>query len=141
MTEKDINSINRFLEDNTFNANVRIWSSDDYRFELEYTFKILGTRKMMSVGEYYDHLRLDIEIVDADQVTTQLFGIYFRLSEVIKDAVVRLIQQNYLIKVDLQKSISDLLKYFSNDYPHTVIENISVSDSFIKKIEKSQDTV
>lgn len=138
MTEKEINDINRYLEGKTFSDNVRLWSSDEPDFEVEYKFKILGTKKMISVGEYYDHLILDIEIVDADDITTQIFGIYAKRMGGFKKRIENMISDNYLLMSDITNSIREFLKYFSTGYVRTTVKNITISDSFIKKIE---DTV
>ena len=138
MTEKEINDINRYLEGKTFSDNVRLWSSDEPDFEVEYKFKILGTKKMISVGEYYDHLILDIEIVDADDITTQIFGIYAKRMGGFKKRIENMISDNYLLMSDITNSIREFLKYFSTGYVRTTVNNITISDSFIKKIE---DTV
>ena len=135
MTEKEINDINRYLEGKTFRDNVRLWSSDEPDFEVEYEFKILGTKKMISVGEYYDHLILDIEIVDADDITTQIFGIYAKRMGGFKKRIENMISDNYLLMSDITNSIREFLKYFSTGYVRTTVNNITISDSFIKKIE------
>lgn len=141
MTEKEINDINRYLKGKTFSENVRFWSSDEPNFEVEYKFKILGTKKMISVGEYYDHLILDIEIVDADDITTQLFGIYAKIGNHFESAIEKMVKDNYLFIVDITYSIRELLKYFSSGYVRTTVNNITISNSFIKKIEEFKDTV
>ena len=141
MTEKEINDINRYLEGKTFSDNVRLWSSDEPDFEVEYKFKILGTKKMISVGEYYDHLILDIEIVDADDITTQIFGIYAKRMGEFKKRIENMISDNYLLMSDITNSIREFLKYFSTGYVRTTVNNITISDSFIKKIEEFKDTV
>lgn len=138
MTEKEINDINRYLEGKTFSDNVRLWSSDEPDFEVEYKFKILGTKKMISVGEYYDHLILDIEIVGADDITTQIFGIYAKRMGGFKKRIENMISDNYLLMSDITNSIREFLKYFSTGYVRTTVNSITISDSFIKKIE---DTV
>ena len=141
MTEKEINDINNYLEGKTFTDNVRIWGSDEPDFELEYEFKILGTKKMISVGEYYDHLIIDIDIVDADDITTQIFGIYAGRGNDYKNRIEKMVKDNYLLMTDITNSIRDFLKYFSTGYVRTTVNNITISDSFIKKIEEFKDTV
>ena len=141
MTEKEIKDINSYLEGKTFSENVRLWSSDEPDFEVEYEFKILGTKKMISVGEYYDHLILDIQIVDADEITTQIFGIYAKRMGGFKKRIENMISDNYLLMSDITNSIKDFLKYFSTGYVRTTVNNITISDSFIKKIEEFKDTV
>ena len=141
MTEKEINDINNYLEGKTFTDNVRIWGSDEPDFELEYEFKILGTKKMISVGEYYDHLIIDIDIVDADDITTQIFGIYAKRGDDYKNRIEKMVKDNYLLMTDITNSIRDFLKYFSTGYVRTTVNNITISDSFIKKIEEFKDTV
>lgn len=141
MTEKEINDINNYLEGKTFRNNVRLWSSDEPDFEVEYEFKILGVKKMISVGEYYDHLILDIQIVDADDITTQIFGIYAKRMGGFKKRIESMISDNYLLMSDITNSIKDFLKYFSTGYVRTTVKNITISDSFIKKIEEFKDTV
>lgn len=141
MTEKEINDINRYLEGKTFSDNVRFWSSDEPDFEVEYEFKILGTKKMISVGEYYDHLILDIKIVDADDITTQIFGIYAKRGNDFKSRIEKMVKDNYLLMTDITNSIREFLKYFSTGYVRTTVNSITISNSFIKKIEEFKDTV
>ena len=141
MTEKEIKDINSYLEGKTFSDNVRIWGSDEPDFELEYEFKILGTKKMISVGEYYDYLIIDIDIVDADDITTQIFGIYAGRGNDYKNRIEKMVKDNYLLMTDITNSIRDFLKYFSTGYVRTTVNNITISDSFIKKIEEFKDTV
>ena len=141
MTEKEIKDINSYLEGKTFTDNVRIWGSDEPDFELEYEFKILGTKKMISVGEYYDYLIIDIDIVDADDITTQIFGIYAGRGNDYKNRIEKMVKENYLLMTDITNSIRELLKYFSTGYVRTTVNNITISDSFIKKIEEFKDTV
>ena len=52
-----------------------------------------------------------------------------------------MVKDNYLLMTDITNSIRELLKYFSTGYVRTTVNNITISDSFIKKIEEFKDTV
>ena len=138
-SEQKLIRVNKIIKDMVFESNTEYLEGLFANFE--YQFQINGVKKMISVGEYYDHLILDIEIVDADDITTQLFGIYAKRGNDFKSRIEKMVKDNYLIMVDITNSIRELLKYFSTGYVRTTVNNITISNSFIKKIEEFKDTV
>lgn len=142
MIEKEINRINKFLEGRTFKAGIRLFDVDDSnKFEIKYKFKIIGTKKLISVGEYYDFLILDLEIIDANDVIIELFAMLTKHTSDIKSFVEYFIR-NYRVTMDINLSIyDDVLKYLTNETPHTRINDIRINDSFFEKIKHFQNTV
>ena len=67
-TEKERNQLNRFLSNQTFTCSAAIMDTGpEHKYEFEYRFKIVGEKKMMSVGEYYMYNVVDVEIIGIDE--------------------------------------------------------------------------
>ena len=66
-TEKEIEKINRFWSDQTFECSSKLfggWNTSEFNFE--YQFAITGIRQMISVGEWYDHVKVYVEVIDME---------------------------------------------------------------------------
>ena len=78
-TEKERNQLNRFLSNQTFTCSAAIMDTGpEHKYEFEYRFKIVGEKKMMSVGEYYMYNIVDVEIIGIDEKYKTLFKILGR---------------------------------------------------------------
>ena len=54
-----------------FKYTGELVSGVDIESDIDYTFKITGYKKMMSVGEYYDYVLIDVVISDNVRLKTQ----------------------------------------------------------------------
>jgi hypothetical protein len=52
--------------------------SPEHKYEFEYRFKIVGEKKMMSVGEYYMYNIVDVEVIGIDEKYKTVFKILGR---------------------------------------------------------------
>jgi hypothetical protein len=73
-TNEEQSQLNKFLEHETFTMDTDFFVVDP-KFEFEYKFKLVGTKKMISVGEYYDYIRVYVTIVDGEDRFKKLLSI------------------------------------------------------------------
>ena len=64
--EKEINQINKYLSNESFICSVPFFTYDGPEYEVEYRFKVVGEKRMMSVGEYYMYGEIDNIILKCD---------------------------------------------------------------------------
>jgi len=102
ISEKAIQLINKIVSKETFKYTGELIQGVDQQADIDYKFRITGHRQMMSVGEYYDYLLLEVTITgvndpiskmvfipqptDAGKTVarmfeTQLYGFYSRLNQ------------------------------------------------------------
>ena len=132
--EKERNQLNRFLTNETFMCSVPFFSTQGMEYEIEYSFKVVGERRMMSVGEYYMYAEVDIEILDIEEK----YKLYFKImgKHFDKDKLVRIFfEKEYTFTNWVDKCIGENLKYFTDgDYPRVKIKNITMSDELYENI-------
>ena len=75
ISEKQVKLINKITSKETFKYTGDIISGVDIKADIDYKFKITGHRKMVSVGEYYDYLLLEVVIT----------GVHDRISKILFD--------------------------------------------------------
>jgi hypothetical protein len=75
LSENTIDRINKILSNKTFRYVDEVIPNVDFKVDIRYTFKAVGYRKMMSVGEYYDYLKIDVIITELnDSFSKLIFG-------------------------------------------------------------------
>ena len=127
ISEKHIERINKVIKDMVFDYNGKIFTPD-LNIEFQYQFIITGQRRMISVGEYYDHLDVLIEIVDGNERTTKFFVVFKTLNDNLN--------KDYMLNNYLGNSISDELSYFfSEDYVRVRLVKIQFSEEYNQKID------
>jgi len=72
LTDQEINRLNKFLENKTFNYQGPMILNTKTMSDLDYKFEIIGYRKMISVGEYYDYLKISLTIFNFRDKLSQL---------------------------------------------------------------------
>jgi len=76
LSEKQIERINKLLSDRTFKFTGEIIPGYTSKVDIDYKFKITGHKKMISVGEYYDYLKLKVTIIGLnDDLSKIIFGV------------------------------------------------------------------
>jgi len=127
ISEKHIERINKVIKDMVFDYNGKIFTPD-LNIEFQYQFIITGQRRMISVGEYYDHLDVLVEIVDGNERTTKFFVVFKTLNDNLN--------KDYMLNNYLGNSISDELSYFfSEDYVRVRLVKIQFSEEYNQKID------
>ena len=127
ISEKHIERINKVIKDMVFEFEGNIFTPD-LSVKFEYQFVITGQRKMISVGEYYDYLDVSVKIIDADEHSIKLLAVFSLLNNDVNN--------DYILKTRLDKSISEELSYFFNeDYVRVQIVKVQIGDELQEKIE------
>jgi hypothetical protein len=124
ISEEKIKKINKVIKDMVFNYEGPI--SEYANGEFQYQFRIVGQKHMISVGEYYNYLIIDVVLIDGSLKTT-LFMKY--LHYVLGD---------YKTLNFLSRDISEELQYFFGvEYIRVVYSNgkIKVSEEYQQKID------
>lgn len=123
-TEEKIRKVNKIIKDMVFDFTGRI--DLDIIVVAEYQFQITGVKKMISVGEYYDYLTVDIKVIGGDKK----FDVFMK--------VVPSYLNGYFMLNSLSQSISEELQYFFGaDFVRIDISKGSVrlSDEYQKEID------
>jgi len=141
--EKEINQINRYLSNESFICSVPFFTYDGPEYEVGYRFKVVGEKRMMSVGEYYMYGEIDLEIINVQNK----FKLYFKIMgrDFDKDRFVRIFfEKESTFTYGITQCISENLMYFTDgDGPRVIIKNITMSDELYEDImnQKTEDTV
>jgi len=140
--EKERNQVNRYLSNETFTCSIPLLSPTGPEYIVEYSFKVVGERRMISVGEYYMYAEVDIEILDIEEK----FKLYFKImgANFDKNTLLRILfDQEYTFRNWISQCVGENLKYFTDgDYPRVNIKNITMSDELYDKImnKNTEDT-
>ena len=127
ISEKHIERINKVIKDMVFDYDGKIFTPD-LNIEFQYQFIITGQRRMISVGEYYDHLDVFIEIIDGNERTTKFFVVFKTLNDNLN--------KDYMLNNYLGNSISDELSYFfGEDYVRVRLVKTQFSEEYKQKID------
>ena len=141
--EKEINQINKYLSNESFICSVPFFTYDGPEYEVEYRFKVVGEKRMMSVGEYYMYGEIDLEIINVQNK----FKLYFKIMgrDFDKDRLVRIFfEKESTFTYGITQCISENLMYFTDgEGPRVIIKNITMSDELYENImnQKTEDTV
>lgn len=140
--EKERNQVNRYLSNETFTCSIPLLSPTGPEYNVDYSFKVVGERRMISVGEYYMYAEVDIEILDIEEK----FKLYFKImgDNFDKNTLLRILfEKEYTFRNWISQCIGENLKYFTDgDYPRVNIKNITMSDELYEKImnKNTEDT-
>jgi hypothetical protein len=75
-SEKEIEKINRFLSDQTFECSSQLMGGREMPlFNFEYQFAITGIKQMISVGEWYDYVKVYVEISNVEEKFKRFYSI------------------------------------------------------------------
>jgi hypothetical protein len=135
ISERQINLINKIASKQTFNYTGELIVGVNKNVDIDYRFRITGHKKMISVGEYYDYLLLDVNIISLNDELSQLV---FGYNDAITDGVdySKVFESRmYKFYSDLNRDIENYLKYFNDsgeEFIRTTIDNLKFD---IKKPE------
>ena len=139
-SEKEIEKINRFLSDQTFECSSTLMGNRGMLFNFEYQFAITGIRQMISVGEWYDNVKVYVEIIDVEDQYKKFYGILGKSFDKEKIANI-FFKEEYIFIHSLNGCISDTLKHFTSDqFVRIFFDNIIISDNLYDEIKNTQDT-
>jgi len=126
ISERQINLINKIVSKKTFKYVGEIIHGVDQPADIDYKFRITGHKKMMSVGEYYDYLLLEVIITGVHDPVSKL--IFTPESTDAGKAVARMFEsQLYRFYSSLNQETMDYLKYFNDsgeEFVRTTIDDL-----------------
>jgi hypothetical protein len=127
-TEEKLRRVNKVIKDMVFTYEGRIIVGLEWKTKFDYQFQIKGVRQMISVGELYDYLMVDVTIIDGDKM-------FLAASKLMGDSITN----EYRLKNNLSTSISEELQYFfGSDYVRVTLDkdksSIKLSDELKEKI-------
>jgi hypothetical protein len=126
ISEKHIEKINKVIKDMVFDYNGEILANGR-EVNFKYQFEIIGQKKMMSVGEYYDHLEVSVKIIDGDKMANLIFAVFKSLGTNIG--------KDYKLRNQLDRHITnDLSYFFSGEGVRVIISNVEFSEEYEEKI-------
>lgn len=119
MTEKDINRINKFIEGKTFVYDHYVRFNND-PVKVYYQFHIDGVKRLISIGEWKDHLFVSVKIVNGEGMVN-LYLTHFKNQRIAgRDSV----SNNWFeFSVQTGQDIESFLKFF-NISMNVVIDTI-----------------
>jgi hypothetical protein len=139
ISEKIIDLINKVVTKKTFNYYGVIIGSSGPNIDVDYKFQITGQRKMMSVGEYYDYLKVKVTIIGFnDKFSPLIFGFDEEHKHLDFERMYK--SQLYPFYDKLNREIQDYLKYFNNtgEILRTTIDDLNFD---VKKIDNIKENL
>jgi len=126
ISEKQVKLINKIASKETFKYTGELIQGVDQPADIDYKFRITGHKKMMSVGEYYDYLLLEVTITGANDPVSKL--IFTPESTDTGKAVARMFEsQLYGFYSRLNQEIMNYLRYFNDseeEFVRTTIDDL-----------------
>ena len=126
ISENTIQLINKIASKKTFKYTGEIIHGVNQPANIDYKFQITGHRKMMSVGEYYDYLLLEVVIIGVHDPISKL--IFTPEPTETGNAIARMYESKlYRFYSSLNQEIQDYLTYFKNpeeEFVRTTIDDL-----------------
>jgi len=128
LSKKNIDKINNLVSKKKFKYTGALISGVDIKTDIDYTFKITGYKKMISVGEYYDYVLLNVTIIGAHDHLSKMI---FSPERTEQGEILANVFESKLYKFysDLNLEISNFLRIFDNSIRTTIDEfNIDLKE-------------
>jgi len=111
--ENDIKNMNRFLENREFKFKGKLLDGSSHipNSDIDFKFKITGTKKMISVGDYYDYLTVEVTLIRLNDRLSQLF--FSPDGDSVGDIVKMSLD---FLFYELNNYISSILRPFGDEY-------------------------
>ena len=140
ISEKQVKLINKIASKETFKYTGELIQGVDQPADIDYKFRITGHKKMMSVGEYYDYLLLEVVITGANDPVSKL--IFTPESTDTGKAVARMFEsQLYGFYSRLNQEIMNYLRYFNDseeEFVRTTIDELKFGFKKTENITESR---
>jgi hypothetical protein len=138
LNEKEVDRLNNFLKGKTFPYKRGIFDYDlPGENDFDFKFQILGYKKMISVGEYYDYTIVSVTLLNfRDELSQMLF-----LRRLNGDFLKKYFKENmYYFRNNLNTEIRDILKVFDED-ARVTIQDIDIETPKGKETLQEQNTM
>ena len=143
-TEEEIKKINKSLVNQEFETQVGLYPDSENTHTLTFSFEIVGTRKMISVGEYYDYAFYDITILDVSDILKKYLSIvleiYYqnKLEGSMKERLEHWFKKDSYILRGVNQEIDIMLGYYhTGDYTRSSMRDIYLSDKLVEEIQNT----
>ena len=140
ISEKQVNLINKIASKETFKYTGELIQGVDQLADIDYKFRITGHRQMMSVGEYYDYLLLEVTITGVNDPVSKL--IFTPQSTDTGKEVARMFEsQLYGFYSRLNQEIMNYLRYFNDskeEFVRTTIDDLKFNMKKTENITESR---
>jgi hypothetical protein len=143
-TEKEISQINKSLENQEFETQVGLYPDSVDTHTLTFSFEIVGTRKMISVGEYFDYAFYDITILDVSETLKKYLSIVLeifyqnKLEGTMKERLEYWFKKDSYILREVNGEIDEMLGYYhTGDYTRSSMRDVYLSDKLVEEIKNT----
>ena len=143
-TEKEISQINKSLENQEFETQVGLYPDSVDTHTLTFSFEIVGTRKMISVGEYFDYAFYDITILDVSEMLKKYLSIVLeifyqnKLEGTMKERLEYWFKKDSYILRKVNEEIDNVLEYYhTGDYTRSSMREVYLSDKLVEEIKNT----
>ena len=143
-TEKEISQINKSLENQEFETQVGLYPDSVDTHTLTFLFEIVGTRKMISVGEYFDYAFYDITILDVSETLKKYLSIVLeifyqnKLEGTMKERLEYWFKKDSYILRKVNEEIDNVLEYYhTGDYTRSSMREVYLSDKLVEEIKNT----
>jgi hypothetical protein len=124
ISQNFIEKINELVGNKTFKYSGELISGSPNNINIEYRFQITGVKKMISVGEYYDYLLINVTIIGLnDPLSRLVFGFDEKNKHHNFEAMFK--TQLYPFYNGLNQAIASYLRFFDNDYVRITINDLN----------------
>jgi hypothetical protein len=143
-TEQEISQINKSLENQEFETQVGLYPDSVDTHTLTFSFEIVGTRKMISVGEYFDYAFYDITILDVSETLKKYLSIVLeifyqnKLEGTMKERLEYWFKKDSYILREVNGEIDEMLGYYhTGDYTRSSMRDVYLSDKLVEEIKNT----
>ena len=143
-TPKEIQALNQSISNEEFETKVYLMpasrsESDDK--SVTYSFKIVGIKPMISVGEWYDYVAYDVTILDASDNLKKFLNIVVNFfiksfgKEDTKQKLENYLKKDSYILRNVNYEINNTLSYFGEGgYARSTMYDVYISDKLLEEI-------
>lgn len=143
-TEEEISKINKTLANQEFETPVFIYPENRTDTSVTYKFEIVGTRRMISVGDWYDYAMYDVTILDANETLKKWMSIaikifyQYKTEEPLKQRLEYFLKKDSYILRTVNADIDNTLEYYhTGDYSRSTMRDVYVSDELVEEIKNT----
>ena len=143
-TEEEIRKINKSLVNQEFETQVGLYPDSENTHTLTFSFEMVGTRKMISVGEYFNYAVYDITVLDVSETLKKYLSIvleiYYqnKLEGSMKERLEHWFKKDSYILREVNGEIDNVLGYYhTGDYTRSTMRNVYLSDKLVEEIQNT----
>ena len=143
-THKEIESLNKRISNKEFETKVYLYPesrSEPDDKSVTYSFKIVGIKPMISVGEWYDYVAYDVTILDASDNLKKFLNIVVNFfiksfgKEDTKQKLENYLKKDSYILRNVNYEINDTLSYFGEgEHARSTMYDVYISDKLLEEI-------